>query len=114
MQAATRYAVREDNTLEVDFNPHLTPWEKPSPNNVAGKGAIEEPGRAPNLIWQNRAAPPSAYEDALADALEKVFDGGAVELEDVVRALNETGMRMPDGRSWTPSLFETEMARLGA
>lgn len=108
------YAVRDDNTLDVDFNPYMAPWEKPAPNNVAGKGAIEAPGTAANLIWQNRPAPPSAYEDALADALERVFEEGAESLEQVVAGLNQLGIRLPDGRAWTPALFETEIARLGA
>ena len=108
------FTVRDDNTLDIDFNPYMAPWEKPTPNNVAGKGSIEAPGHAPNLIWQNRAARPSAYEDALADALEKVFDSGAETLEAVVDGLNGLGVRLPDGRSWTPPLFEAEMARLGA
>lgn len=108
------YAVRADNTLEVDHNPYMAPWQKPAPNNVAGKGTIEAPGRAPNLIWQNRAAPPTSYENTLGDALERVFDDGAESLEEVVQGLNAQGIRLPDGRGWTPELFETEMARLGA
>lgn len=108
------YPVRSDNTLDVDYNPYMAPWEKPTPNNVAGKGSIEAPGQAPNLIWQNRPAPPTAYEDALANALERVFEDGAETLEQVVAGLNAAGVRLPDGRSWTPALFETEMARLGA
>lgn len=108
------YAIRADNTLDVDHNPYMAPWEKPMPNNVAGKGTIELAGSAPNLIWQNRAAPPSSYEDSLGDALEKVFEEGAETLEQVVQGLNALGIRLPDGRPWTPALFETEMARLGA
>jgi hypothetical protein len=108
------YGVRADNTLEVDHNPYMAPWEKPTPNNVAGKGSLETPGRMPNLIWQTRAAPPSAYENAVADALEQVFDGGAQTLDEVVAGLNRLGVRLPDGRAWTPALFESEMARLGA
>lgn len=108
------HTVRPDNTLDVDHNPYMAPWEKPAPNNVAGKGSIEVPGQVPNLVWQNRAAPPSAYENSLADALEKVFESGCETLDEVVQGLNAQGIRLPDGRSWTPELFETEMARLGA
>lgn len=106
--------VRPDNTLDVDYNPFMAPWQKPTPNNVAGKGTVEMAGRAPNLIWQNRAAPPTAYENALGDALEKAFDEGAESVDALVQALNSMGVRMPDGQVWTPERFETEMARLGA
>ena len=47
------------------------------PNNVAGKGYIEQPGKVANLVWQTRAAAPTAYENALGDALQAAFEGGA-------------------------------------
>lgn len=98
----------------ADFNPLLAPWTTPAPNNVAGKGSIEVPGQMPNLIWQTRAAAPTAYENALADALEKVFEGGATRLDEVVDGLNAMGLRTSDGLSWTPDRYEAELARLGA
>ena len=97
----------------LDHNPHLKPWRSPEPNNVAGKGHIEVPGQAGNIVWQNRLAPPTPYENALGDALEQVFEAGATTVEQVVDGLNSSGFRMPDGATWTVARFEQEMARLG-
>ena len=98
----------------MNYNPHLKPWLAAQPNNVAGKGQIELPGQQPNIIWQNRAAAPSAYENALGDALERVFAEGAVSLDEVVAGLNAQVFRTAEGGQWTSASFEAEMARLGA
>jgi hypothetical protein len=95
------------------YNPHLSPWLEPHPNNVAGKGHIEVPGQATNFVWQTRPAAPSAYENALADALEQVFEAGAETLQQVVDGLNRLHLRSPDGQPWTTSSYEAEIARLG-
>jgi len=97
----------------MDYNPHLKPWHRPQPNNSAGKGYIETPGKSENLVWQTRSASPSAYETGLADALESVFGDGITELEGVVARLNELGVQAPEGEAWTVGRFEAEMARLG-
>ena len=39
----------------LSYNPNLVPWERPAPNNVAGKGHIEQPGKVANIVWQTRA-----------------------------------------------------------
>jgi hypothetical protein len=98
----------------LDHNPNLKPWQAPEPNNVAGKGHIEVPGQAQNIVWQNRLAPPTDYENALGDALEQVFEAGAASVEQVVEGLNGQGFRTPDGTAWTVDRFEREMARLGS
>lgn len=98
----------------MDYNPYLKPWKAAQPNNVAGKGQIEVPGKVDNIIWQTRAAPPTSYENALGDALEQAFAGGATTLEEVVAALNAQDFRGADGSTWTAATFEAEMARLGA
>ena len=98
----------------MNHNPHLQPWLAPRPNNVAGKGQIEAPGQVENIVWQTRAAEPSAYENMLGDALEEVFEAGAESVEQVVDGLNKLAVRMADGRDWTVDRFEAEMARLGA
>ncbi len=96
------------------YNPNLVPWERPAPNNVAGKGHIEKPGHVTNIVWQTRAAAPTAYENALGDALEAAFEAGARSPEDIVRAFNRTGLLAADGQSWTEERFLAEMRRLGA
>lgn len=98
----------------MNFNPYLRPWQASQPNNVAGKGAIEVPGQVENIVWQNRAAEPGSYENALGDALERAFTGGAETLEEVVAALNGQAFRTAEGSEWTATSFEAEMARLGA
>ena len=98
----------------MNFNPQLKPWQPALPNNVAGQGQIEVPGQAENLVWQNRAAAPSEYENALGDALESVFGGGAVTLIQVVSGLNALGCLDATGQAWSEASFEAEMTRLGA
>ncbi len=97
----------------MDHNPALTPWKRPQPNEEAGKGRILRPGEGENLVWQTRAAPPSAYEEGLADALIACFEAGIEELEPLVARLNEMGVMAPDGSPWTPESFTREAARLG-
>ena len=103
-----------DGALNLDHNPHLRPWQTPSPNNVAGKGKIEVPGHMSNIVWQNRAAAPTQFENALGDALEAAFDGGAESAEQVVAAFNEAAFRRPDGHAWTVANLEADLALLGA
>ena len=67
-----------------------------------------------NIVWQTRSAAPTDYENALGDALEQAFGGGAETLDEVVQALNTQGFRAADGRPWSAASFEAEMARLGA
>lgn len=97
----------------MDYNPHLTPWQRPKPDQAAGKGRIEQPDTIENLVWQTRSAPPTDYENALADALVACFEDGITELSALVDALNARGALGPDGAAWTPERFEREMARLG-
>jgi cytochrome c556 len=96
----------------VKFNPSLKPWLAPQPNNVAGKGVIEKPGEAQNLVWQNRKAEPTQYENDFGDALEKVFEAGAAELEEVVAGLNRVGFRTPEGATWTAERLTAEFRLL--
>ncbi|WP_179402080.1 recombinase-like helix-turn-helix domain-containing protein [Burkholderia guangdongensis] len=96
----------------VNFNPYLKPWKAPEPNNVAGKGQIEQPGQVENQIWQTRKAEPTRYENDFGDALEQVFGAGATELADVVDGLNRLGFRTPDGALWTTERFRSEVASL--
>ena len=78
--------------IAVNFNPFLKPWLAPQPNNVAGKGVIEKPGETDNFIWQTRKAEPTQYENDFGDALEQVFEAGALELHEVVERLESRGL----------------------
>ncbi len=98
---------------DFGFNPMLQTFANAA-EQAAGKGRIEPPGQAANLIWQTRAAPPTADENALGDALEQVFSGGAQTLTELVTGLNAHGSRDAQGRPWSEASFEAEMARLGA
>ncbi|MGE5146738.1 MAG: recombinase-like helix-turn-helix domain-containing protein [Candidatus Eiseniibacteriota bacterium] len=59
-------------------------------------------------------APQTAYQNALADALEKIFSGGTHDLAGVIGALNAAGVRAPDGAAWTEASFRAVMAQFGA
>ena len=96
----------------VNFNPFLKPWLAPQPNNVAGKGVIEKPGESGNFIWQNRKAEPTQYENDFGDALEKVFEAGAVELQEVADGLNHVGFRTPEGSAWDAERLAVEFRLL--
>ena len=96
----------------MNHNPYLR--ADTQRENIAGKGQIEIPGQAPNIVWQHRAAEPTAYENALGDALERVFADGAETLDEVVAALNALNQHDADGRPWTTASFEATLARLGA
>ncbi len=98
----------------MDYNPYLKPWRTAQPNEAAGEGEIERPEHIRNLVWQTRAAPPTEYENQLGDALEQVFEAGAVELAEVVAGLNRLGLRSADGLAWTEATFQAELRRLGA
>ncbi|MFC7339813.1 recombinase-like helix-turn-helix domain-containing protein [Saccharopolyspora griseoalba] len=63
---------------------------------------------------QSRSGATTSYEDAFADELEGIYGRGIHDLAGVVSALNETGVRPPDGADWTEEAFTREIARLGA
>ncbi|HTR09633.1 MAG TPA: recombinase-like helix-turn-helix domain-containing protein [Paraburkholderia sp.] len=96
----------------VNFNPYLKPWLAPQPNNMAGKGVIEQPGQCENMVWQTRKAEPTQYENDFGDALEKVFEAGAVELEEVAAGLNRVGFRTPEGAAWNAERLAAEFRLL--
>ena len=62
---------------------------------------------------QSRHRELTSYEHALADELEGIYGRGVYDLPGLVAALNETGVRPPDGADWTADTFTTEIARLG-
>jgi hypothetical protein len=54
-----------------------------------------------------------AYRNALADGLERVLDGGAETLADLVNGLNALSAYGPDGSAWTEEKLAAELSRLG-
>lgn len=96
------------------FNPHLAPWSGPRPSASPGKGMIETYGpELRNIPAQHRGAPPTPYENTLADAMETAFGEGITELAPLVARINALDVRAPDGALWTEASFAAEMARLG-
>jgi hypothetical protein len=98
----------------MDHNPNLSPWSWPVNIDPAGQKTLDKPTDMGNMVWQNRPASPTAYENALGDVLEKVFEAGALELADVIAKLNELGFKSPQGTAWTEDTFTREMKKLGA
>ena len=93
----------------TDHNPGLTPDRA----TKGGEVGIEHPDRVRNIPWQTRAAPPTAAENTLADALQAIFADEIYDLPRVVERLN--GMVPPPEGSarWTEAALRTELARLG-
>ncbi|MBK20207.1 MAG: hypothetical protein CMM52_15355 [Rhodospirillaceae bacterium] len=94
----------------MDHNPYIKSGGKK--NAVTGRGSIEEPSAIVNVPWQTRSAPPTEYELALSEALTEIFGAGAEALPDIVAALNEKGVKAPDGSDWTEDSFKSEMKTL--
>ncbi len=97
----------------TEYNLALQPRQGSGRSNKGGAGSIETTDAITNIVWQTRFAPPTAHENALGDALERLFRDGVDELAAIVAGLNEAGVHGPDGRDWTEESFRAEMARLG-
>ena len=96
----------------MKYNANLTD-RRLGETQEAGKGVIQAPSGIENVAWQTRGAEPTAYEAALTDALEEMFDGGVETLPDIVAGLNERNIHAPDGSPWMEETFQTEIKRLG-
>jgi hypothetical protein len=94
-----------------DANPGLGP---DLAGTKGGEHTLEQPGEARNLVWQSRAAPPTAAENRLADALQRIFGDAVYDLPGIVARLNQAGLVGPGGDAWTEASFTAELARLGA
>jgi hypothetical protein len=94
----------------MDYNPFL---QRAPASPDSHKGSVEKVSEIRNMVWQNRAAPPTPYENQLGDLLEQVFVAGIEELPAVVAKLNELGGHAPDGSAWTEASFQACMRELG-
>jgi len=95
----------------TEWNENLTPWKSPKPSNQGGAGAIETYDTIEHVVWQNRTAAPTEYEDGLGDALELVL-AETHELAGIVEGLNALGIRTPAGDLFTEETLKAEFARL--
>ena len=98
----------------MDYNPKLKHRQLPEANKASGKGNIEHPGQAINIVHQTRATSPTGYENELGQALEKIFSDDVIELEHIISRLNEIGVQTHSGDAWTEESFRSEMKCLGA
>jgi hypothetical protein len=53
-----------------------------------------------------------SYEDKLGDALEKLLEEGANDLEALSTGLNQLGVISPGGQRWTAESLAAEFKRL--
>lgn len=104
----------EEKNVKLTFNPMLRKWKHAQPDDRAQVGRIERPGQVPNVIYQNRGAEPTAFEDALGDGLEQVLGSGAETLAQIADGLNASNVLTADGCAWTESTLAAELHRLGA
>lgn len=63
---------------------------------------------------QSRTGPPTAFENALGDAIEAAYAAGIHDLDALVAQLEADGPKPPDGGAWTTSQFSELMGELGA
>lgn len=99
--------------MKLDYNPYLARKTSADDQQDLAQQRIEMPGERENVVWQTRAAPPTEYENTLADALVSIFEQGVEDLETLIVKLNETGPKSPDGENWSAEVFERVMSELG-
>jgi len=88
-----------------NFNPYLPANNQIIPAREGGKGSIQAPGSAPNIVWQTRSRVPDEYEVLLISALENLFASGMETLEDLIDALNQQKLLDRQGHPWTTESF---------
>lgn len=96
-----------------EFNARLTAWDRRQPDDRAGAGGYETYDVISNVPWQSRARVPTAYENALAAALERAYLDGAADLDSLATHLNAANVRRNDGQAWTAGLLAAELEILG-
>lgn len=88
-----------------NINPYLPANNQIIPAREGGKGSIQAPGSAPNIVWQTRLRMPDEYENKLIFALETLFAAGTESLEELVSALNQQQLYDRQGQPWSTSSF---------
>ena len=63
--------------------------------------------------WQAGSGDSVAYETDLGDALEEIFSKNIHDVAGIVVALNDKGLKTPQGEVWTEENFPVMMAELG-
>jgi hypothetical protein len=97
----------------MDHNPHLAVMRHPN-DDKGSEAGIERPDAVVNIAWQTRPAPPSAFEDALADALQAIFADEIYDLPRILARLDAAGVAPPAGAArWDEASFGAELHRLG-
>ncbi len=93
----------------MDWNP----WLSKDHDNKGGPQYLETYDPPALIPWQTRAAVPTDYEQALADAMQAAFGDEVYDLPGLVARLNASGVRPPQDGDWTEANFQAEMKRLG-
>lgn len=88
-----------------NFNPFLPANHQIIPAREGGKGQIQSPGAAPNVVWQTRSRIPDEYETALIAMLETLFASGVETLEQIIDALNQKQLFDRQGQQWNEASF---------
>jgi hypothetical protein len=97
----------------MDHNPNLA-RPRQANDDKGSEASIEHPDKVENICWQTRPAPPTAAENALADALQAIFGDDIHELPQIVERLNRARLAAPDGApAWTEASLRAELRRLG-
>ena len=63
-------------------------------------------------LHQAQTRAPTAYDNALGDAIEAAFAQGIHDLAGLIAALNGAGIATPDGEPWTEQNFAPVMNAL--
>lgn len=88
-----------------NFNPYLPANKQITPDREGGKGQIQSPGAAPNIVWQTRSRVPDEYETTLIAALETLFAAGVASLTEIINTLNQQQFFDRQGQSWNEASF---------
>lgn len=97
---------------KYELNPWLANNGRSANANKGTPATIQDPKNPGNLVWQTRDRIPSDFENALGDALERIFEDGIEGLAEIVERLNRDGPA-PNSGEWTEKTFQAEMKRLG-